>query len=738
MMKATKISFGSRCLLLCVLVMAVSSTIAWQLVQLQVVDRHGRSSIAENELISHEKLPAQRGIVMDRNEEILTNNIQSAELVADRYHLRGVTTVVEGLAYNQAIHDPDWDKDDDEKRRGKLIRSHRSRLLRNAASRLTPDEKAERARKQDPTDARAKLALEYDAEVCEYYFQLHDQLVADVLYPFLSKQEIEEKQPDGSVRRRPMTREDIIAKIAQPEVEAYNREARARKEKTRPFRNEIVLVKGLTLEVAEQIRTALAQAHVRGIIVQENLRRSYVMPEVLCHVLGYVNHENRGMSGVESQFQSHLAGIDGIREYRHGARGQVLPNEDDRYLAPKDGLNLRLTIDMRLQTIVEQELDRGMRHFRAARGCIIVVDPKTGDIRAMASRPAFDLNTKEVITPNGKKKRGTHRNSDGKIDNGEYNFACQARYEPGSTFKVIAVTAAVDAGVMGIQSWVNCDPFPVPGGKPVSDGRFRYGTLPMYGILKKSSNPGTARVAFACKWPLYKKYLDAYGLSDSAGIDLPSGGSCQVSDGSNQLNFSRIAYGYAVSVSPLHMTMVYSTIANNGVRMKPRLIDRIISADGSTYDACEPQVAARVMSEKTAADLRFALESVTELKGPGGRGTATRARIPGFRIGGKTGTVHKTKQGGGYYDGLYTVSFAGVLPIDDPKYVVMTVIDEPHPTDCNPGGGTVAAPIFRMVAERMIDVLNIAPSDPAAYEAYLEKIKKEGRPENPYQSVSTL
>ncbi len=736
----TKIPFASRCLLLCVIVTAVSSTLAWQLVQLQVVDPHGRSSIAESELIEHEKLPAQRGIVMDRNEEILTNNIQSAELEADRYHLREVTVVVDGLAYNQAIHDPRWKEAGDEKARYKLIRNHRSKLLRNAAARFTPEEKAELARQQDPADAQAKRLLEYDPEVCAYYYSLHDKLVADVLYPFLSKVEIEEKDAGGSTRKRFMTREDIIARIAQPEIEAHNREAEAKGEKPRKFRNKIVLAKGLPLDTAEKIRTALAQAHVRGIVVQEDLRRSYVMPEMLCHVLGYVNHENKGMSGVENQFQSHLAGIDGMREYRHGSRGQVLPNEDDRYLAPKDGLNLRLTIDMRLQTIVEQELDRGLRHFRAPRGCMIVVEPKTGDILAMVSRPSFDLNTKEVITPSGKKERGSVKNSEGNVENGEYNFACQARYEPGSTFKVVAVTAAVDTKLMGINSWIPCAPFSVGGGsKPINDGRFNYGTLPMWGVLKKSSNPGSARIAIACKWPLYRDYLQRYGLHQSAGIDLPSGGGCSVADGNNIVNFSRIAYGYSVSVSPLHMAMVYATIANNGLRMKPRLIDRIISADGSVYDECKPQEVQRVMSEKTAADLRFALETVTDLKGRGneGRGTASRARIPGFRVGGKTGTAKKTKRTGGYYDGLYTVSFAGVFPIDDPKLVVMTVIDEPHPTDCNPGGGTVAAPIFRAAVERMIDVLNIAPSDPAAYEAYLTKIKEEGRPENPYQTVLT-
>jgi cell division protein FtsI (penicillin-binding protein 3) len=153
--------------------------------------------------------------------------------------------------------------------------------------------------------------------------------------------------------------------------------------------------------------------------------------------------------------------------------------------------------------------------------------------------------------------------------------------------------------------------------------------------------------------------------------------------------------------------------------MKPRLIDSIIAADGSVYDECKPQEVCRVMSESTARALRGALESVTEKKGPAGRGTATQAAIPGFRVGGKTGTAKKVSSSGKYFDNLYTVSFAGIFPIDDPRLVVMTVIDEPHPRDCNAGGGTVAAPIFRAAAERFINVLNIQPSDPEAYEKYL-------------------
>ncbi len=735
MSQKTKVPFALRCLVLCFLVLLVSCTLAWKLVQLQVVDSNGAVRIAEEEIIEEEKLPAQRGIVMDRNEEILTNNIQAAELVADRYHLREITAVVNGLAYNQAVHDPRWQEKPEEKDRRKLLLNYRSKLLRNAASSLSPEEKAERRAAPGMT-ARDNRLLDYDDEVSAYYFQLHDQLVADVLYPFLSNIEIEEQTPKGIVKR-PMTREDIIARIAQPEIDEYNSKLPKDSDQRRRYRNKIVLAKGLTPDTAEKIREAFTQAHVRGLMVQSELRRSYVMPEMLSHVLGYVDHENKGRSGVEAYFQSYLAGIDGLREYRHGARGQVLPSKDDRYVAPRHGLNLRLTIDMRLQTIIEQELDRGLRHYRAPRGCMIVVDPKTGDILAMASRPAFDLNTKEVITPKGKVERGKHKDSSGKVDNGEFNFACQTRYEPGSTFKVVAVTAAVDSKLMGINSWVSCDRFSVGGGsKPINDGRFNYGAQPVYGVLKKSSNPGAARIALACKWPLYHKYLQKYGLETSAGIDLPSGGACIVSDGNNIVNFSRIAYGYSVSVSPLHMAMVYAAIANGGVRMKPRLIDSIISADGSVYDECKPVEVERVMSEKTAADLRFALETVTESKGQGGRGTATRAAIPGYRVGGKTGTAKKVKSGGGYYEGLYTVSFAGVFPIDNPRFVVMTVIDEPHPTDCNAGGGTVAAPIFRAAVERMIDVLNIPPSDPEAYEKYIATKKENGGSQNPYQMTA--
>lgn len=738
----TKVPFAFRCGVLSAFVLIISGVIFSKLVALQIVDADGHGNIAAYELIDKERIPAQRGIVMDRNEEILTNNIQSAELVADRYHLRELTAVVEGLAYNQCLHDDEWLKAEDKAKKRKIFLKQRAKLMDNATLKLTQDEKAELRSKIDPKDARANRMLEYDPKICEYYYGLHDKLVADVLYPFLSHIEITETAPEAEAAPLPaartrnarksdgaapapakvkrfMTREDIVKLIAQPDVAEFNKKALEEGTPTRSYRNQIILAKGLTLDTAEKIKEALQAARVRGVMVQSDLRRSYVMPQMLCHVLGYVNHENKGMCGVESYFNSYLAGVDGLREYRHDARGQVLPSEDDRYMAPKHGLNLRLTIDMRLQTILEQELDKGMTHFRAKRGCMIAVEPKTGDILAMVSRPAFDLNTKEIILPDGAHPRGQVKDAKGEPVTGDFNFACQARYEPGSTFKVVAVTTAVDTRTMTIDTPVNCAPFVVPGGGPIKDsGGANYGTLTVGQVLMKSSNPGAAHIAMACKWPRYKEYIERFGLTKATGLELPSGGACMLADGSKLINFSRIAYGYSVSVSPLHMAMVYATIANDGIRMKPRLIDKIIAADGSIYDECAPQEMETVMKPSTAKDIKGALFTVTQKVTPRGQGTATRAAIPGFRIGGKTGTAKKVTGRGGYFDNLYTVSFAGLLPVDDPKVVIMTVIDEPHPTDCNVGGGTVAAPIFRAAAERIIDVLNIEPSDPAAYAAY--------------------
>ncbi len=448
-----------------------------------------------------------------------------------------------------------------------------------------------------------------------------------------------------------------------------------------------------------------------GVILADNIKkegeallhRNYTFPRQLCHVMGRVDRTDKPSGGVEAYYHSHLAGLDGP--------------------TPKAGLNLQLTIDMNLQKIAEEELDAGLRRFRAERGCMIVMNPKNGDILAMVNRPSYDLSTGEIITPNGTFAQGSIKDSRGNDITGDFNFACRAFYEPGAVFNIVSLASALDQNLLNINSEINCSPFSVGyGSTPITDRPFNYGSLPVWGVLAKSSKPGTARIALLSNWLRYKEYMEKFGLFSAPGIDLPGGSRCLAANGANIVNFSRIACGNSIAVSPLHMAVVYATIANNGVRMKPRLVNRMTAADGSVFSECKPDEGLRVISDETAAVLRFALEASTrDAKGNGDpvrRGNATKAAIPGFRIGGKTGTCRKVTEKG-YYNNPYTVSFAGILPIDTPKLVIMTVIDEPHPTDCNPGGGTVAAPIFRAAAERMIQTLNLTPSDPEAYEKYL-------------------
>ncbi len=713
-----------RFFVLCGCILATATVAAHRLVKLHFQSKEESSAYTGEVRVNREHIPAQRGIIMDRNEEILTNNIQSCDLMADRYHLRDIAFVIDALGYNQAIHDAAWQESSD-KQREALIKLYRAKLKSQAKRSLSDEEKAER-RRQAAQNVKMEIE-EYKSDMRDLYFDLHDQLVAELIYPHIKHQSIEVgKDSSGRPMRRAIQKEDIIAMIAQKETIAYNNQAREQGKPTRSLRQEFALANGLSQDQAHALRTSLKKYGIRGLVIQMSPKRSYAEPEHLAHVVGFVNSKNVGVSGIEARYQYHLSGVPGLREYRNNSQAKNVPHIDDRYLPARPGLNVQLTIDMRIQSIVEEELDRGLREFESPRGCIIVVDPKTGDILAMASRPSFNLNTKDVITPAGHISRVNTLGPKGSALTGEFNFATQARYEPGSTFKVIAMAAALDKNKITLETPINTSPIAIPGGKPVNDGRYNYGILPAWAVMKKSSNPGTVNIARTVGWQVFRDYMDAFGVTKSMKLDISNGGGCQVADASKPINFSRLAFGYSINLSPLHMAMVYATIANDGKHHEPRLVNKIIDSSGNIFDDCPPGEGVPVIKPRTARQLRQALVSVTEKTGKHGRGTATLAAIPGFKIAGKTGTAKKVKEGGGgYHESLYTVSFAGMIPADKPELVIMTVIDEPLPhATSGVGGGTVAAPIFRAVAERLVELLHIIPEDPVAYREYREKQQK--------------
>ncbi len=713
-----------RLLLLSGCVLASATAVVMRLVELHLGSEAQLANYTGEVSVRKEHIPAQRGIIMDRNEEILTNNIQNCDLIGDRYHLRDMERIIEALSYNQAIYDPEWIGASD-KEREKLIGSYENKLTKQAKRTLTDEEKTER-RRQAALNKKMESDT-YRPEMEELYFKLHDQLISEILFPYVGHLPVEVNDPTtGKTIQRSMVKADISDMIAQDATIAYNKQASIEGKPKRTIKKRIVIAKGLTMDQANKLQQALKRSRIAGVTLEVSPERSYAEPEHLAHVLGFVNSENHGMNGIESRFEHYLSGAPGVREYRANNRGQIIPNEDDRYLPARPGLNVQLTIDMRIQSIVEEELDRGLREFQSKQGCIIVMNPKTGDILAMASRPSFHLNSKDVITPSGIVPKEENLNSKGEVITGEFNYATQARYEPGSTFKVLAMAAALDKNTISLDTPINTAPIHVPGGKPINDGNYRYGIIPAWAVMKKSSNPGSYIMARSVGWKTYKDYMDAFGTTKSIPLDIPNGGGCAFADPSAPINFSRLSFGYSINVSPLHMAMVYSTIANDGRRINPRIVNKIIDSNGKVFDECASAPSVAVIKPSTARKLRQALSTVTESTGKHGRGTATHAAIPGFKVAGKTGTAKKVIEGNrGYHDNLYTVSFAGMIPADKPELVIMTVIDNPKRSISGGlGGGTVAAPIFRSVTERLIDLLNIQPDDPIAYREYKENLRK--------------
>ena len=735
----TKLPFAGRCLFLSCIMLLISALVAQELIDLQlnIVDKNKNS--AESAKIKTEILPAQRGIILDRNGQVLTHNEPMVEVQINRHFMRDIDQVTYGLAYNKIIHSEDWQKTTDPKERENLLLKKRSELLDNAKVKYTAEERAEIHRASLHDEKAAKKLLQYDDAICEQYFRAHDELVAELLSRYAS----------CTVSGTVMTKEDIIQAIGQYDKEAAIKEAEARGEKSPVhITHQIYLVKDMRPDAAAQLREAVEATCIKGIEIKQINKRNYLMPHLAAHVIGTVRGDTgMGVSGVEASFNAHLAGYPGRREYRTDARGQVVPHEDDRYQEPHHGLNLKLTLDMRIQAICEEELDKGLKELNCPEGCIIVMEAVSGDVLAMANRPSYNLNTREVITPTGIHKYKTYIGRDGKINNGDRNYACQTSYEPGSTFKPIAVLTAIDNKKVRIDERVVSSPITI-GGKLISDGKRSArlaGKMSAGCALKKSCNPATVTILLRCSWETYKDYLGRLGILDKAGIDLPA-----VHNGSvrhkklekcSQREMASMAYGYAISVSPMHVLQAYAAIANGGVRVKPRIVDCMLTPSGEVYNACEPGADdnKRIMKLSTAHDVLGALLSVTDddPNGEKGAGTATTAAIPGYKVGGKTGTAEKVVNGQ-YVSKFHVASFAGIFPLDEkinweaemakPKdqrkkvYVVLTVVD-----GVAGGGGTAAAPIFKKVAERIIELENIQPTDRKKYEKELRKKEAEAQ-----------
>jgi cell division protein FtsI (penicillin-binding protein 3) len=424
-----------------------------------------------------------------------------------------------------------------------------------------------------------------------------------------------------------------------------------------------------------------------GIGLLPTSKRSYPAGSLASQVLGFVGTDGVGLTGLELGYQDVLAGTPGERTNELGLSGQAIVSGVDEERAPVAGASVVTTIDRELQFQAQAALEQAVEEQGARGGTVIVMDPRTAEVLAMASAPSFDPNAFEDAPS------ATYRNR-----------AVTDAYEPGSTNKVITAAAAIQERAIPLGSRLTV-PWTMPVGDYVIHDSQAHAPMQMTlgDIVAESSNIGAVMVADRVGASTLATYLARFGLGRATGVGFPgeSNGIILPLDQWNDTILATTAYGQGIAATPLQMVSVYSTIANDGRWVQPKLVRGTIGPDGS-LEPNEAVPTRRVVSAGTARMVTRMLAYAVQ------DGTGTNAQIPGYQVAGKTGTARiPTGDGSGYLEGQYIASFIGFLPAGDPKVVVAAILDRPATVY----GGLAAAPLFKRVALAAIARLDIAPAD---------------------------
>jgi len=470
-------------------------------------------------------------------------------------------------------------------------------------------------------------------------------------------------------------------------------------------RRYIVIKREVPAATANALRQKLHAGNLRGIDFEPDAKRIYPNGSMLCHVIGFTDFEHHGIQGVEASMEEYLHGQDGYRFIEHNRAGEEIVPYRGQERAPRDGYQVRLTVDLGLQNIVENEIDAAMQQYSPQKATIILMRPQTGEILAMANRPHFDLNLRSEARPEQMKNRAI-------ID----------MMEPGSTFKIVAAAAALNERKVHPDSSIFCENglwnF---GGTALHDHR-AFSNLSVREILIKSSNIGAAKLALTVGDQKFYEYIRRFGFGERTGIELPGeiNGLIRAPKSWSKISITRIPMGHEIGVTPLQMTVAMATIANGGKLIMPRIVKSITTSDGKSVSSLSPVVLRQVISPETAKEIGDALRGVVS-----DSGTAAAAAVPGFIIAGKTGTAQKVDPRGGYEEGKYVVSFAGYLPAEHPEFVGLVVLDDAHTSKPELNyGGLVAGPIFSRLAEKAARYLDLEPHEEIRKALPVERVEK--------------
>lgn len=422
---------------------------------------------------------------------------------------------------------------------------------------------------------------------------------------------------------------------------------------------------------------------LKGIYLTMESQRFYPKKNLASHVLGIAGIDSQGLEGLEVVYDQELKGIPGKIIVEYDARGREMPQAIQRYVPPADGNNLVLTLDEVIQYIAERDLEKAMVSTQSKQGAVIVLDPKTGEILALANRPDYDPNRYNDFPTKNRR-----------------NFSISDTYPPGSTFKVVTAAAALEEGVTSLQDRYYCGGEIKVGSETIHCWKAEgHGSESFLEVIQNSCNVGFVNAGLRLGKDRFYKYVDAFGLTRPTGIDLPgeAKGIMLSPERMKTIDLAVMSFGQTLTVTPIQLVTAAAAVANGGVLMQPHLVREIRRPDGSLVREIPPVEVRRVLSPQTARDLRYAMEQVVA------KGTGKAAYLADYSVAGKTGTAQKVV-GRSIASDKYIASFVGFAPADDPRVAVLVILDEPVGDYY---GGQIAAPLFASVVEDVLHYLEV-------------------------------
>lgn len=475
----------------------------------------------------------------------------------------------------------------------------------------------------------------------------------------------------------------------------------------------VKIKKGIDKDTADKIR----KESLPGVEIAEDTKRSYPLGAFASHTLGTVTEDNTGLSGLELEYNTYLSGVAGRWINYTDTSGNRLSYGEEKYYQAEDGYGIVTTIDQTIQHYTEKAIAQVQKKTSAKRVMAIVMDPKTGDVLAMAQNPEFDLNDPKTPLDSGERKKLESMSETEKVaywnKMWRNSLICDV-YEPGSTFKLLTTAIALEEDITSLDDTFHCSGTIQVSGETLHCWRSSnpHGTQNLKQAVANSCNPVFVELAEEIGIDLFYSHLDTFGITGTTGIDFPGEGTAllQSKDSAGPVGLATIGFGQGVAITPIQLVTAVSSFGNDGKLMQPRLVKELKDANGKTIQEFESKVVRQAVSSETA-------EEMCEIMAFTGENTIN---IGGYKIGAKTGTADKVKEdGSGYSNDTYSSCIA-MAPMDDPKVTVLVVVDSPQGVHF---GSATAAPGVKQILEDTLRYMNVSPDEKSEKEASAKKVE---------------